>query len=297
MYQAGLVLEGGGMKGVYTAGVLDFFLDKGIEFSNIYGVSAGACHMCSYVSKQRRRALEVNIDYLDTGKYMGVKSLLTTGDIFNVQTAYHLVPDYLHPYDHETFRKYQGRMYAVVTNIVTGRPEYLRIRDMKKDIDAIRASASLPLVSRNVKIGKKLYLDGGISDAIPLQKSIMDGNLKNVVTMTKEVGFERKPTSAAQLGLIKLRYAKYPKVYELMAGRHINYNETLEYIERQRENGQAFVIRPLQKSDVGRIEKDTVKLVALYEEGYRDAEANYEALLNYLESGLETDHEELAENL
>lgn len=297
MYQAGLVLEGGGMKGVYTAGVLDFFLDRGIEFSNIYGVSAGACHMCSYVSRQRRRALEVNIDYLDTGKYLGVKSLITTGDIFNVQTAYHLIPDYLHPYDHDTFAKYQGRMYAVVTNIVTGRPEYLRIRDMHTDIDKIRASASLPLVSRNVKIGKKVYLDGGISDAIPLQKSIMDGNLKNVVIMTKEVGYERKPTPAAQLALIKVRYGKYPKVYDLMLQRHEVYNETQDYIERQRENGQAFVIRPMQRSNVGRIEKDTDKLIALYEEGYRDAEANYEALLNYLEAGLETDHEELQENL
>lgn len=297
MYQAGLVLEGGGMKGVYTAGVLDFFLDKGIEFSNIYGVSAGACHMCSYASRQRGRALDINIDYLETGDYMGIKSLLTTGNIFNVQTAYHLIPDYLYPYDHDTFAKYKGRMYAVVTNIETGRPEYLRIRDMRTDIDKIRASASLPLVSRNVKIGRKVYLDGGISDAIPLQKSVLDGNLKNVVVMTKEVDYVRKPTTAAQLALIKARYVKYPKVYDLMADRHRVYNETLDYIERQREKGQAFVIRPMEKSNVGRLEKDKDKLVALYQEGYRDAEANYEALLNYLEAGLETDHEELGENL
>lgn len=287
MYQAGLVLEGGGMKGVYTAGVLDFFLDKGIEFSNIYGVSAGACHMCSYVSKQRRRALDINIDYLDTRKYCSVESLLTSGDLFNVDMAYHLIPDYLHPYDHETFAKYKGRMYSVVTNIETGRPEYLRLRDMKKDIDMIRASASLPLVSRNVKIGKKVYLDGGISDAIPLKKSILDGNLKNVVIMTKEVGYVRKPTSAATLAMIKMRYLKYPKVHDLMAGRHINYNETLKFIERQQENGKAFVIRPSKVSDVGRIEKDADKLMALYQEGYDDAAANFEALLNYLESGME----------
>ncbi|MBQ7954982.1 MAG: patatin family protein [Lachnospiraceae bacterium] len=287
MYQAGLVLEGGGMKGVYTAGVLDFFLDKGIEFSNIYGVSAGACHMCSYVSKQRRRALDINIDYLDTRKYCSVESLLTSGDLFNVDMAYHLIPDYLHPYDHETFAKYKGRMYSVVTNIETGRPEYLRLRDMKKDIDMIRASASLPLVSRNVKIGKKVYLDGGISDAIPLKKSILDGNLKNVVIMTKEVGYVRKPTSAATLAIIKMRYLKYPKVHDLMAGRHINYNETLKFIERQQENGKAFVIRPSKVSDVGRIEKDADKLMALYQEGYDDAAANFEALLNYLESGME----------
>lgn len=170
MYQAGLVLEGGGMKGMYTAGVLDFFLDKGLDFSSVYGVSAGACHMCSYLSKQRGRALDVGIDYLDSKKYCSVESLLTTGDLFNVKTAYHLIPEYLNPYDYAAFDRYEGRAYAVVTNIVTGKPEYLRIRDMKKDIDAIRASASLPLVSRNVKIGGKLYLDGGIADAVPIQK-------------------------------------------------------------------------------------------------------------------------------
>lgn len=283
MIQAGLVLEGGGMKGIYTAGVLDFFLDKDMMFSGVYGVSAGACHMCSYLSKQRGRALDVNIDYLDIKRYCSVESLLTTGDLFNVDTCYRLIPDYLHPYDHDTFEQYQGKAYSVVTNIETGRPEYLRLRDMRKDIVKVRASASLPLVSRNVKINGKYYLDGGISDAIPLQKSIVDGNRKNVVVMTKEEGFIRKPST--QLGLIKARYLKYPKVYDLMLERHINYNNTLEYIERQREQGQAFVIRPKRVSDVGRIEKDKKKLLALYEEGYQDAADCYEELKAYL--GLE----------
>lgn len=281
MYQAGLVLEGGGMKGIYTAGILDFFLDKGIDFSSVYGVSAGACHMCSYLSRQRGRALDVNVDYLDCRRYCSVESLLTTGDVFNVNTCYSLIPDYLDPYDHEAFEKYTGKAYAVVTNIQTGQPEYLRLRDMRKDIVKVRASASLPLVSRNVKIGNKLYLDGGISDAIPLKKSIMDGNLKNVVIMTKEEGYVRKPSS--YLELVKLRYLKYPKVYELMRDRHINYNETLEYIERQKECGLAFVIRPKKFSEVGRIEKDKDKLIALYEEGYQDAADCYEELMAYLE--------------
>ena len=282
MYQAGLVLEGGGMKGVYTAGVLDFFLDKGIEFSSVYGVSAGACHMCSYLSKQRGRALDVNIDYLDNKKYCSTYSLLTTGDLFNVKTAYHLIPEYLNPYDYDTFNKYEGRAYAVVTNIATGKPEYLRIRDAKKDLVAVRASASLPLVSRNVKIGDNVYLDGGISDAVPIKKSILDGNRKNVVILTKEEGFVRQP--AKHMEVMKVRYFKYPKVYELMKNRHTAYNDTMDYLEKQQENGQAFVIRPKQKSDVGRIEKDVDKLKALYEEGYNDALANYELLLNYLES-------------
>ena len=283
MYQAGLVLEGGGMKGVYTAGVLDFFTEKGIDFSHIYGVSAGACHMCSYLSRQKGRALSVSVDYLDTRRYCSLESLLTSGDLFNVDFCYHLIPDYLYPYDYDTFEKYPGKAYSVVTNIETGQPEYLRVRDIRKDIDKIRASASLPLVARNVKIDGKLYLDGGISDAIPLEKSILDGNRKNILVMTKEVGFVRKPASASQLGLIKLRYLKYPKVYELMADRHIRYNECLDYIDRQEKNGQAFVIRPHKKSDVGRIEKDKDKLIALYEEGYQEAENCYEDLLAYLE--------------
>ena len=280
MYQAGLVLEGGGMKGIYTAGILDFFLEKGIEFSSVYGVSAGACHMCSFLSKQKERALDISIDYLDNKKYCSVESLLTTGDLFNVATCYTLIPEYLYPYDHETFEAYKGKAYSVVTNIQTGRPEYLRLRNLKTDIIKVRASASLPLVSRNVKIGNKYYLDGGISDAIPLQKSIVDGNRKNVVIMTKEIGYVRKPSSF--LELVKLRYLKYPKVYDLMRDRHINYNETLEYINRQQENGQAFVIRPKKCSDVGRIEKDREKLIALYQEGYQDAADCYEELLAYL---------------
>lgn len=282
MYQAGLVLEGGGMKGVYTAGVLDFFLDKGIEFSGVYGVSAGACSMCSYLSKQRGRALDVTIDYLDTKRYCSLRSLLTTGDLFNVEMCYHLIPDYLSPYDHETFQAYEGKAYSVATDIVTGRPEYFRIRDMKADIDKIRASASLPLVSRNVRINGRFYLDGGISDAIPLQKSVMDGNRKNVVVMTKEIGYMRKP--ATQLGLIKARYLKYPKVYELMSERHINYNNQVAYIERQQENGQAFVIRPKHASSVGRVEKDIEKLKELYRQGYDEAAECYEELLAYLEA-------------
>lgn len=282
MYQAGLVLEGGGMKGVYTAGVLDFFLEKGIEFSSVYGVSAGACHMCSFLSKQKGRALDISIDYLDSKKYCSVESLLTTGDLFNAATCYKLIPDYLYPFDHDTFETYKGKAYSVVTNLVTGRPEYLRLRDMRKDIIKVQASASLPLVSRNVKINGNLYLDGGISDAIPLQKSIVDGNRKNVVIMTKEVGYSRSAADSAQLALIKAGYWKYPKVYELMAERHYRYNNCLKFIERQQEDGKAFVIRPKRKSNVGRIEKDKNKLIALYEEGYRDAADCYEELMAYL---------------
>lgn len=280
MYQAGLVLEGGGMKGMYTAGVLEFFLDKDIEFSSCYGVSAGACHLCSFLSKQKKRAYRVAVNYLDNKKYCGAFSLLTTGDLFGVDMCYDLIPNYLDPYDFETFEKYEGKAYAVVTNIRTGEAEYIQLKDMHEDIQAIRASSSMPLVSRKVKIGDEYYLDGGIADSIPIARSIADGNEKNVVIMTKETGFTRKPES--NLAILKARYAKYPKVYERMKERDKQYNRTLDYLDEMEKEGKVFIIRPKRKSEVGRVEKDRSKLDALYEEGYRDAEECYVELLEYL---------------
>lgn len=280
MYQAGLVLEGGGMKGIYTAGVLEFFLDKDIEFSSCYGVSAGACHLCSFLSKQKKRAYRVAVNYLDNKKYCGAFSLLTTGDLFGVDMCYDLIPNYLDPYDFETFGKYEGKAYAVVTNIRTGEAEYIQLKDMHEDIQAVRASSSMPLVSRKVKMGGGYYLDGGIADSIPIARSIADGNEKNVVIMTKEIGFTRKPES--NLAILKVRYAKYPKVYERMKERDKQYNHTLDYLDEMEKEGKAFIIRPKRKSEVGRVEKDRNKLDALYEEGYRDAEECYVELLEYL---------------
>ena len=282
IYNAGLVLEGGGMKGFFTIGVLDFFMDKGIMFSDIYGVSAGACHMTSYISWQRGRALDVCSDYLDTKNYVGPRSLLTTGDIFNSDFAYHLVPEYLNPFDYETYNSYPGKAYAVVTNIETGEPEYLQVTDAKSQIDYIRASASLPMVSRNVKIGDKLYLDGGISDAIPLRRSETDGNRFNIVILTKEEGYVRTASSRATLAAVKARYLKYPKEFELMRNRDIRYNREMEYIYERQAAGAALIIRPQHKSDVSRIDKDKDKLRALYEEGYREAERRYPAITEFL---------------
>lgn len=280
MFQAGLVLEGGGMKGAYTAGVLDFFLEKEIEFSSVYGVSAGAIHMCSYLSKQKGRSIRISAKYGRDPRYCGMASLLFTGDLFNVKTCYDTVPNKWEPFDHDTYDKYQGKAYAVATDIVTGKPEYFRVKECREGLQMVRASASLPLVSRNVPINGGLYLDGGISDAIPIAKSVMDGNVKNVVVLTKEVGYVRKP--ASHLGAFKLRYKSYPKIVELMKKRHIAYNETLEYLKRLEESGKVFIIRPKKASDVGRLEKSPEKLMALYEEGYEDAKACQKELIQFL---------------
>jgi predicted patatin/cPLA2 family phospholipase len=280
MIKAGLVLEGGGMRGIYTAGVLDFFLDKQMIFENIYGVSAGACTMASYLSLQKGRAYEVMTDYLKDKHYMGFYSLLTTGDIFGTDLNYNLVPNYLNPYDYEAFEKYEGNAYAVATDIETGEAVYKKLTDMRKDIDYIRASSTLPLVSRNVKIDGHLYLDGGIADSIPIKKSESDGNVKNVVVLTKPVGYERKPEKTASA--IKLKYLKYPKVYELMKNRHITYNETLKYIEEEEKEGKIFVIRPQEDLVISRLEKDESKLRDLYDEGYNETKARYDELMEYL---------------
>ena len=282
MINGGLVLEGGGMKGLFTAGVLDFLMDKKIMFSSVYGVSAGACHMTSYIAGQRGRAFDISVDYLDTRWYCGIPSLLTTGNLFNTDIAYGLVPDTLNPFDHEAYEKYEGSAYAVVTDVETGKPEYMRLKNCRgKNMDKLRASASLPLVANMVKVDGRKYLDGGLSDAIPLERSIMSGNDKNLVVLTKEVGYIRKPLPAYELATLKLRYASYPHVWKLMQDRHIRYNEQLKFLSRMEKEGKAFILRPQQKSETKRIDKNPEHLKVLYNEGYTEAEKNYEKLAEY----------------
>ena len=281
MYHAGLILEGGGMKGVYTAGVTDFFLDKGIEFDTCYGVSAGAINMVNFIAKQRERTYRTNTNYVNDKNYCSIYSLIKTGDIFGVDYCYNKIPNELDPYDYDTYLQYKGKAYAVVTNLETGMPEYMQIKDMKKDMQIIRASSSLPLVSRNVKIGGKYYLDGGISDSIPIRKSVEDGNHKNVIILTKETGYRRKPSS--QLNLIKMKYHRYPKIVNAITRRHIKYNKALSYIEMEVAAGRAFVIRPRAELCVKRLEKDVEKLKLAYKTGYQDAMDSYDRLMAFLE--------------
>ena len=282
MIEGGLVLEGGGMKGIYTAGVLAYFMEKDLYLRNCYGVSAGACHLCSYISKQKKRMYNVSLNYLKDKNYCSLRSLLLTGDLFNATMCYDTIPNKLEPYDYKTAAKYEGNAYAVVTNISTGAAEYMPLREMHRDIIAVRASASLPLVSRNVKIGDSYYLDGGMADPVPIRKAIADGNKKNVVILTKEVGYIRKPASKMSANMIRVKYAKYPKLYELIVNRHTRYNETLRFLDEEEKAGRAFVIRPKDANDIGRIEKDRQKLEALYELGYQDAKECYDRLMTFL---------------
>ena len=280
MYKGGLVLEGGGMRGVYTAGVLDFFIDKDIYFENTYGVSAGICHACSYLAKQRDRAYRVNVDYLDDKRYASFYSLVTTGDYFGVKMVYEDIPNKLYPFDKKTFEEYEGNLYSVVTNMKTGEAEYIKLKDMDKDIIYVRASSSLPLLSRIVKVDGKEYLDGGIADSIPIEKARKDGNEKNVVVLTQPNGYRKEKNKL--LPVMKIKYKKYPNFINSMANRHINYNNSLDKIKEEEEKGNVFVIRPSESLDITRLEKNKDKLEALYNLGYNDAKKAYNKLLNFI---------------
>ena len=280
MIKAGLVVEGGGMRGVYSAGVLDFFIEKDLFFENNYGVSAGACHLCSYLAKQYKRAFRVNVDYLDDKRYCSVHSLLKTGNLFGAEMLYDIIPNELDLFDYNTYNKNESNFYAVITDINTGKPEYVKIGDLKKDIIYVRASSSLPLLAQNVKINDKEYLDGGISDSIPIKKSIADGNKKNVVILTRDKTYRKGKNSL--MPVMKLKYKKYPNFVKSMADRHVVYNETLDFIKDLEKNGDVFVIRPRKPVQIGRTEKNREKLEALYNDGYNDAKDCYEELLKYL---------------
>ena len=280
MIKAGLVVEGGGMRGVYSSGVLDFFIEKDLFFENNYGVSAGACHLCSYLAKQYKRAFRVNVDYLNDKRYCSVHSLLKTGNLFGAEMLYDIIPNELDLFDYDTYNKNESNFYVVITDINTGKPEYVKIGDLKKDIIYVRASSSLPLLAQNVKINDKEYLDGGISDSIPIKKSIADGNKKNVVILTRDSTYRKGKNSL--MPIIKLKYKKYPNFVKSMADRYIVSNEILDFIKELEDNGDVFVIRPKKPVNIGRTEKNREKLEALYNDGYNDAKDCYEELLKYL---------------
>ena len=281
MIEAGLVVEGGGMRGVYTAGVLDYFMEKNLYFDDCYGVSAGACHISSYVSKQIGRSIKVTLDYINDKRYCSVNSFIKTGDMFGVEMLYDLIPNKLELYDYDTFNKFKGNFYSVVTNCKTGKAEYIKIKDMKKDIIAVRASSSLPLLSRIVEINGKEYLDGGITDSIPIKKSIKDGHKKNVVILTRDKTYRKSKPKF--LSLLKFKYKKYPNLVKAIENRYKIYNETLDFLEEEKAKNKVFIIQPKLPVKISRIEKDKDKLKELYDQGYEDAKELYEDLMKFLE--------------
>jgi len=280
MYECDLVLEGGGMRGMFTAGVLDAFMEENLEFKRIFAVSAGACHACSFLSGQKKRAYNIGVDYLKDKRYCGIYSLLTTGDLFGAKFAYDEIPNKLNLYDYDAFNKNKTEFYVTVTNCETGKPEYIKITDMKEQIVYVRASSSPPLVSKIVMADGKKYLDGGVSDSIPVKQSLKSGNGKSVVILTQHKEYRKEPSSAAKLA--KLMYPKYPKLVEQMENRHINYNNTLDFIEEQKKSGTLFVIRPPKPLEIGRIEKNKEILTNVYNIGYGEGKRSIEDLKKFL---------------
>lgn len=280
LFDGALVLEGGGMRGAYTAGVLDLLLDKELIFKNCYTVSAGACNCCSYLSKQRGRSYTINIKYAHDKRYAGLQSYIATGNYFNKEFTLDELPHKILPYDYIEYKRTRANFYAVATNIQTGLPEYLKVEDMEKDIDMIWASSSLPLIAKSVKIGDNEYLDGGVSDSIPVKKAIEDGNQKVVVVLTRDMNYRKEPNKL--LPMMKVIYRKYPNLIKAIARRHVNYNRTLKLIKKLEKSGEIFVIRPKQEITVGRLETDPEKLKELYKAGYEDALNSYSKLQEYL---------------
>ncbi len=268
--KVGLVLEGGGMRGMYTAGVLDVFLQENIWPDAVIGVSAGAIHGCSYMSGQLGRSVRYNLKYINDKRYMSLRSLITTGDIFNVNFCYDKIPNELSVFDYDTFKKNAENIpfYVTCSNVDTGKPEYIRCRDFRYDMDYMRASASLPIVSRMVKVNEKKLLDGGTTDSIPVKFFEGIGYKKNIVVLTRPEGYVKKESSS--IHILKLLYRKYPAYLEACEKRPKLYNETVEYIEQQQKDGNIIVIRPSRKVKIARTEKDTEKLKYMYKLGRHD---------------------------
>lgn len=263
---SGLVLEGGGMRGIFTNGVLDYFMDKGISFPYIIGVSAGACNALSYLSNQRGRAKYINTDLLEERNYIGLKFLLTKRNIMDFDLLFHELPEKIYPYDYEALAKSPGRLEIVTTSCRTGKACYFEEKnDPKRVIDLVKASSSLPFVCPITKVDGEPMLDGGIASSIPLERAISQGYYNNVVVLTRNRGY-RKPTKGTKVPF--MFYRKYPMVKEAIRQRNMIYNREIELVEKLEDEGMITVIRPEKPIEVGRMERDTKKLLALYEEGY-----------------------------
>lgn len=278
--KTGVVLEGGGMRGLYTAGVLDVLMENGITFDGVIGVSAGAIHGCSFVSGQVGRSIRYNKKYYDDKRMMSFQNFIKTGDLVDEKFCYHELPEELDPYDNEAFMKSETEFYTTCTNLETGKAEYILMKDMIADIDYLRASASMPYVSRIVeKDGMKL-LDGGCADSIPIKKFMEMGYEKNLVVLTRPMGYRKKPEKR---GLARIFYRKYPKFVKTLESRPAVYNKTVEDIEKLEKEGKIFVIRPSKPLEIGRMSHDLKEIIRTYEHGRSDAFECLDAFKKWME--------------
>ena len=280
-YNAGIIFEGGGMRGAYTAGIIDALLEHDINFEYCYGVSSGATHATTYLSKQKGRAIQIVTDYVKDKRYFSIKGWLKTGNLFNVDFIFKTVPYELNPYDFETARNNPAKFFVGVINMETSKGEFLRVKDIETESMKVCASMSLPLIANMVEIDGQRYLDGGIADSLPIQRSIDDGNKKSVLVLTQDASYRKKLDKI--LPLIAIAYRKFPGFVYMIKTRHIRYNASLDKIAEEEKAGRAFVLRPKKPVKVGRLELNREKMLELYREGYEDGIEAIPSLKKFLE--------------
>ncbi len=283
MKDIGLVLEGGGMRGIYTAGVLEHFMEQDLYLPYVIGVSAGACFGASYLSRQRGRNRKVNIDYVTHPKYLSLQNYVKYRQLFGMDFIFDEIPNRLVPFDYDTFYKGSEEFVITATDCQTGLPVYFDKKDYEKDmLTIIRASSSLPFIAPIVEYKGKQLLDGGITDSIPIKKSEEDGNKRNIVVLTREGSYFKKKSNMKWL--LNKTYRQYPKLIEAILTRYKMYNDTIEHIKDQEKQGKVFVIRPSSALKVGRIERNQRKLEELYSIGMEDAKREFKRLEDWLKA-------------
>ena len=280
--KVGLVLEGGSLRGLYSAGVLDTFMDAGIEINGIIGVSAGALFSPNYYSKQKGRAIRYNKRFCNDKRYMSIESYLKTKNLVNKQFAFYDVTLKYDIFDNETFMKNNQGYYVTATNVENGKAYYFEVKNVIKEMEKLRASSAIPLVSEMVEINGKKYLDGGVADSIPVKQAQKMGYDKIIVITTRDINYRKKPLKKALALITKMKYHQYPKFVEAMLHRHIRYNETLDYLKQEEAKQKIFVIRPSKPLTIKSLEKDVNQLQEVYDLGVEDCKNQLMALRNYL---------------
>lgn len=270
MKKTALVLEGGAMRGMYTAAVLDVLMDEGIEVDAIYATSAGVLFGVNYISGQRGRAIRYNKRFSRDKRYMGVHSLVTSGNVINKDFAFYEVPFTLDVFDDETYKKSEVKMVATVTNVHTGGVEYMEIESVLEQMEVLRAASAMPFVSQMVELDGQLYLDGGLSDSIPLKKCQADGYERIIVVETRPKGYRKSKSSSLPA---KLFYSKYPNLVETINNRYSAYNDILQEIDDLDARSEIVLVQPSKELHLGRIESDPERLQEMYDLGIGDAKA------------------------
>ena len=267
--KTGLILEGGAHRAIYTAGVLDVFLENDIKFDGVIGVSAGAIHGGSFVAKQHGRSINYTLKYAGDKRYMSFYSLLTTGNLVGEKFCYHDLPEKLFPFNHQQFETADTKFYVTCTNLETGKAEYIYCDELRDKMAYLRASASMPFVSQKSYIDGKVLLDGGIADSIPVRAMQNLGYNRCVVVQTRARGYQKKKNKLVWLAHIL--YRNYPQFVKAIANRHIMYNLELEDIENMQNKGELFVIRPSKNIKISHTEKNKKTIKKVYELGRHDA--------------------------